>query len=125
MKVAMIKRLLIVRVDCWLPLFCCLAGRINLRRFGCSASRLTARAVVMRPSHPTVNVSLSHRSGAVIGRFWMCDLTTGKWTQLTNHPADDFEGKWSPDGSKLVFCSTRTGQKDIWVIDIKSGETRS
>jgi TolB protein len=48
-------------------------------------------------------------------------MPTAQWTQLTHHPADDFEAKWSPDSSRIVFCSTRTGQKDIWTLDLKSG----
>lgn len=51
---------------------------------------------------------------------WMYELSTGKWTQLTDHPGDDIEGKLSPGGDRLVFCSTREGQKDIYVLDMRS-----
>lgn len=38
-------------------------------------------------------------------------------TQLTSDPADDIQPRFSPDGSKVVFCSNRTGNWDIWLIN--------
>lgn len=67
-------------------------------------------------------VLTSKRSGN--WEIWMYDILTAQWTQLTNDPADDFEGKWSPDSTMLAFCSTRTGQKDIWTLEIKSGAVK-
>src|SRR5438093_10814157 len=37
--------------------------------------------------------------------------------QLTNNPADDFQGAWSPDGTKIAFVSTRTGKDEIFVMN--------
>ena len=31
---------------------------------------------------------------------------------------------WSPDGGKIVFCWNRAGNRDIWVIDTQTQETR-
>jgi TolB protein len=56
--------------------------------------------------------------------LWVYDLKTARWSQLTNDPAEDFEGKWSPDGKQIAFCSTRAGQRDIWVLTIASGEVK-
>ncbi|HEY7088560.1 MAG TPA: DPP IV N-terminal domain-containing protein [Tepidisphaeraceae bacterium] len=38
-------------------------------------------------------------------------------TQLTTDDADDAFPVFSPDGSKIAFCSTRSGNWDIWVMD--------
>jgi TolB protein len=38
-------------------------------------------------------------------------------TQLTADPADDIQPRFSPDGEKVVFCSNRTGNWDIWVVN--------
>lgn len=36
---------------------------------------------------------------------------------LTDHPADDRFGKWSPDGSKMAFTTYRDGNEEIYVVD--------
>jgi TolB protein len=54
---------------------------------------------------------------------WMYDLTSGKWTQLTNEPSDEFEAKWSPDSQSIVFTSTRRGKKDIFLMNLRDRKT--
>ena len=56
--------------------------------------------------------------------LWIHDIASGSWTQLTSHPADDFEAQWSPDGSRIAFTSTRTGNKDIWTLTLPNGALR-
>ena len=36
---------------------------------------------------------------------------------LSNHPANDWGGVWSPDGSQITFVSDRDGDLDIWVMN--------
>jgi beta propeller repeat protein len=38
-------------------------------------------------------------------------------TQLTTDPSTDSQPDWSPDGSKILFCSTRGGTYDIWMMN--------
>lgn len=39
--------------------------------------------------------------------------------QITNNPAADFSPTWAPaPGRKIAFVSTRTGEPDIWIIDL-------
>ena len=37
--------------------------------------------------------------------------------QLTDNLGDDVQSHWSADNSKLVFCSNRSGNWDVWVMD--------
>ena len=34
------------------------------------------------------------------------------------------EPSWAPDGRHLLFTSTRSGKKQLWVLDTESGRTR-
>lgn len=43
-------------------------------------------------------------------------------TQLTNDPADDMMPVFSPDGSRIAFCSNRSGNWDIYIMDLTGGQ---
>ena len=45
-------------------------------------------------------------------------------TQLTSHPAKDWNPAWSPDGEEIAFGSYRQGNEDVWVVSRKGGEPR-
>jgi serine/threonine protein kinase len=47
--------------------------------------------------------------------LWLVDLFRGVRTRFTFDSAIDSYIAWSPDGSKIAFCSTRGGQYDIYV----------
>lgn len=38
-------------------------------------------------------------------------------TILASHPSADFDPAFSPDGSRIAFCSLRSGNSDIWVMN--------
>lgn len=44
--------------------------------------------------------------------------------RLTNHPADDRDPAWSPDGSELAFASRRDGNWEIYVLNMIDGQLR-
>lgn len=52
------------------------------------------------------------------------DLETGEVAQLTDMPGYDAEATISPDGSSIVFTSTRTGDPEIWVMDADGSNPR-
>ncbi len=54
--------------------------------------------------------------------IWLVPTAGGEPRQLTTHPAADARPRWSPDGRKLAFISTRDGTSQIWVMDVTGGE---
>ena len=55
--------------------------------------------------------------------IWVQELAGGSAIRLTHHPADDVEPTFSPDGSRIVFCSLRDGG-GLYVIPVLGGEER-
>lgn len=45
-------------------------------------------------------------------------------TRLTNSPGYDAEGSYSPDGTQIVFTSSRDGDPDLYVMDADGGNVR-
>lgn len=56
------------------------------------------------------------------GDIWTAPAKGGVAHLLISHPATDLRPMYSPDGARLAFTSTRTGNGDIYVLDIKSGQ---
>jgi Tol biopolymer transport system component len=47
---------------------------------------------------------------------------TGELRQLTRNSAADFHPALSADGRKMVFVSARSGNQEIWIKDLETGE---
>jgi Tol biopolymer transport system component len=45
---------------------------------------------------------------------WLFDLRRRVFSRLTSDAATDNNPIWSPDGSRIVFCSNRTGVMDLY-----------
>ncbi len=41
---------------------------------------------------------------------------------LVEHPANDSYPLWTPDGTRVVFASDRTGTMDLWAIRVNDGQ---
>jgi eukaryotic-like serine/threonine-protein kinase len=55
--------------------------------------------------------------------IWVRTLATGEVTQITHSPGDDLEPDWPPDGSTIVFRSTRNGG-GIFTVPAAGGPER-
>jgi Tol biopolymer transport system component len=68
----------------------------------------------------------SQRSGNF--DIWLMDLADPTQVQqLTHDPANDVEPRWSPDGHRILFSSTRermTGINDLWVMEADGRNAR-
>lgn len=42
--------------------------------------------------------------------------------RLTDHPAEDRDPAWRPDGREVVFASRRSGSWDLFVLDMPTGD---
>ena len=49
--------------------------------------------------------------------IYVMDGDGGSRENLSNHPVDDEDPDWSPDGTKIAFVSRRTGEYQIYVMD--------
>lgn len=56
-------------------------------------------------------------------QVWMIDLRDRIPKQLTSEGENE-DPSWAPDGRHLVFSSTRTGDKELWILDTESGRAR-
>ncbi len=68
----------------------------------------------------------SHRDGNA--EIYVMNADGSSQANLTNHPAEDFDAAWSPDGSKIAFTSDRNtgnGNTNIYVMNnIGGGQKR-
>ncbi len=56
------------------------------------------------------------------GDIWTVAATGGEAHLLVSHPANEYRPIYSPDGRRLAFGSTRTGNGDIYVLTFETGD---
>jgi dipeptidyl aminopeptidase/acylaminoacyl peptidase len=55
---------------------------------------------------------------------WVVPLGGGPPRRLTDDPKSDTRPRWSPDGKRLAFLSSRDGGTQVWVMDAAGGAPR-
>ncbi|HEY3121599.1 MAG TPA: S9 family peptidase, partial [Vicinamibacteria bacterium] len=53
--------------------------------------------------------------------LWLAPIAGGEPRRLTNHPRSDTRGRWSPDGKRIAFVSSRDGASQVYVLDVDGG----
>jgi dipeptidyl aminopeptidase/acylaminoacyl peptidase len=73
--------------------------------------------------YQVTTVSLEKNNSST--NLWLA-ATDGKTPprQLTNSTKSDRHPRWSPDGKRILFESTRSGESQLWLIDLGGGEAR-
>ena len=98
-----------------------------------TVTTLTARPAPSRPvaaapapSFAEPSLSPDHKEIVFVsgGDIWTVPFAGGDARLLVSHPADESRPKWSPDGTRLAFVSTRTGNGDIYVLTLATGELK-
>ena len=109
---------------------------------------LTALALGADDEGPDWDITKTHGPAST----WKATLTEGTWMNVDVHPEGDrlvfdllgdlfelpleggearplatgraweHDGRFSPDGSKLLFVSDRSGNQELWIRDLASGE---
>ena len=59
----------------------------------------------------------------LLGDIYTVPIDGGTPTRITEGMAFDATPRYSPDGSKLVFVSDRSGGENLWTLDLASGDT--
>ncbi len=54
--------------------------------------------------------------------LWLVPVSGGEPRRVTSSPASDSRPRWSADGKRLAFLSTREGGSQAWVLDLGGGE---
>ena len=56
--------------------------------------------------------------------IYVMPVTGGEARLLVSHPANESRPLYSPDGSRLAFTSTRTGNGDIYILTLNTGDLK-
>src|SRR5947209_3522645 len=82
---------------------------------------VAARPYFTEPSLSPDRSEIAFISG---GDVWTVPASGGVARLLVSHPATESRPMYSPDGRKLAFVSTRTGNGDIYVLTFASAELK-
>ncbi|HWQ36738.1 MAG TPA: LpqB family beta-propeller domain-containing protein, partial [Blastocatellia bacterium] len=75
-------------------------------------------------AEPAISPDRSEIAFVSGGDIWTVPATGGEARLIVSHPASESRPLYSPDGKKLAFISTRTGNGDIYVLTLASGELK-
>jgi Tol biopolymer transport system component len=66
----------------------------------------------------------SKASGGVYSNIWIMNADGSNPSQLTDAPANDWFPAVSPDGRYIVFSSNRSGEFNLWRMDMNGGNLK-
>ncbi len=98
-----------------------LASLALVALFAPLAAQTPRAALFAEPSPSPDGREIAFVSG---GDIWVVARAGGDARLLVADAANDYRPRWSPDGSRLAFVSTRTGNGDIYVLDLATNATR-
>src|SRR5262249_22889548 len=75
-------------------------------------------------TEPSVSPGRSEIAFVSGGDIWTAPVNGGDARLLVSHPANESLPLYSPHGNRLAFVSTRTGNGDIYVLTLETGELK-
>jgi Tol biopolymer transport system component/C-terminal processing protease CtpA/Prc len=85
------------------------------------SSQASAAPYFTEPSVSPGGSEIAFVSG---GDIWTAPVGGGEARLLVSHPANEARPLYSPDGKRLAFVSTRTGNGDIYLLTFETGELK-
>jgi tricorn protease len=98
-----------------------LSARLILVVFAAFGVATAQRPYFSEPSLSPDRKEIAFVSG---GDIWTVPSNGGVAALLVSHPATESRPMYSPNGEKLAFVSTRTGNGDIYVLTLATGELK-
>ena len=59
----------------------------------------------------------------MLGDLFTLPMSGGAATRITSGMAFDMQPRFSPDGTKILFVSDRSGGDNVWTLELASGDT--
>lgn len=88
---------------------------------GVVALPMSARHALAEPGISPDGREIAFVSG---GDIWSVPAAGGEARLLVSHPAHESRPLYSPDGTSLAFVSTRTGNGDVYLLSLATGDLR-
>ncbi len=94
---------------------------MRLAVFLCATAAFAGTPYLTEPALCPTRPEIAFVSG---GDIWVAPAKGGEARLLVSHPADESRPLYSPDGARLAFVSTRTGNGDIYVLTLATGDLK-
>src|SRR3954471_10953337 len=103
-----------------------LLGPLALLAIPAATHRLPIAPAPPMPAfaEPSISPDRTEIAFASGGDIWVVPARGGQAHLLISHTATEGRPKYSPDGKRLAFTSTRNGVSDIYVMDLASGDIK-
>ncbi len=73
-------------------------------------------------SHPSLSADGKTMVFCWLGDLWTADTATGEASPVDRHPAREAHPQFTPDGSRIVFSSDRTGSYQVFSMPSHGGD---
>ena len=87
-----------------------------------SSSAIFAQSPNNYLTEPAISPDRKEIAFVAGGDIWTVPASGGTAQLLVSHPATEARPMYSPDGEKLAFTSTRTGNGDVYVLNLATGD---
>lgn len=72
----------------------------------------------------TPALSKDHLAFIYAGDIWLADQNGANPRRLTNHPAQEMEPKFSPDGQWIAFTAAYNNNLDVYIVSVNGGQPK-